>query len=79
MLKQAQATRDALNTQGANTEGSAREPETKARARTEGSTGGTKGGMKTEEERGRRRGWQLAGTVHAQPPGARGAGRRPRA
>ncbi len=38
------------NTQGANTEGSALDPAAKARVRTEGATGGMKGGMKTEEQ-----------------------------
>ena len=42
--------RDEQNTQGANTEGSAYDPATKSRVRTEGSAGGTKGGMKTEQQ-----------------------------
>jgi hypothetical protein len=56
LAAQTQPTRDAnpresQNTQGANTEGSALDPETKARVRTEGSTGGIQGGMKTEEQK----------------------------
>jgi hypothetical protein len=42
---------DDKNTQGANREGSALDPETKARVRTEGSVGGIEGGMKTEEQK----------------------------
>ena len=42
--------------QGANTEGSALDPASKARVRTEGSTGGLEGGMKTEEQKDRRGG-----------------------
>jgi hypothetical protein len=53
---QAQPTRDAnpredQNTQGANTEAGAMDPETKARVRAEGSTGGIQGGLKTEEQK----------------------------
>ena len=44
-------TRENQNTQGANSEGSALDPETKARVRTEGATGGIKGGMKTDEQK----------------------------
>ena len=38
------------NSREANTEGSALDPATKARVRTEGSAGGLEGGMKTEEQ-----------------------------
>ena len=52
----AQAGRDAnpredQNTQGANTEAGAMDPETKARVRSEGSAGGIQGGLKTEEQK----------------------------
>jgi len=51
-----QPTRDAnpradQNTQGADAEGSAMDPETKARVRTEGAVGGIEGGLKTEEQK----------------------------
>jgi hypothetical protein len=38
-------------TQGANQEGSALDPKTKARVRAEGATGGIQGGAKTEEQK----------------------------
>ena len=47
----AQTARDNQNTEGANTGGSALDPETTARVRTEGSTGGIPGGTKTEEQK----------------------------
>jgi hypothetical protein len=44
------AQREDQNTQGAQTEGSAYDPATKSRVRTEGAAGGTKGGMKMEQQ-----------------------------
>lgn len=43
--------REDQNTQGANTEAGAMDPETKTRVRSEGSVGGIQGGLKTEEQK----------------------------
>jgi hypothetical protein len=43
--------REDQNTEGVQSEGSAMDPKTKARVRTEGATGGIQGGMKTEEQK----------------------------
>jgi hypothetical protein len=43
--------REDQNTEGAQREGSAMDPKTKARVRTEGATGGIQGGVKTEEQK----------------------------
>jgi hypothetical protein len=64
----AQTARDTPNTEGANTEGSALDPETKARVRTEGSAGGIQGGTKTEQQKG----GAAAGSSPGRPTRSRG-------